>query len=154
MAGVAFAILLLWSLSNAIPHPESYLLITMTLQDRCFCANHTLKNQCDDLAMSNKYNNSAQLFIVRMHASAGNIINFYSEYNPCHTTYKPVDLAVTTKLSIMLLLQIMEVKGQNANEECTRLTDYTRKTPIGVTHARAAKRERRQFVSAAVALLY
>ena len=26
MAGVAFAIPLLWSVSNAIPHPESYLL--------------------------------------------------------------------------------------------------------------------------------
>ena len=34
------------------------------------------------------------------------------------------------------------------------LTDYTRKTPIGVTHARAAKRERRQLASAAVTLLY
>ena len=84
MAGVAFAIPLLWSLSNAIPHPESYLLtynlLTMALQDRCFCTDqsthrlYTLKlvRQLD--RADNKSNNSAQLFIVRMRTSTESIL--------------------------------------------------------------------------------
>ena len=47
-------------------------------------------NQCDYWAEPNKSNNSAQLFIVRMRASAESIIISFilSTINPCHTTFK------------------------------------------------------------------